>query len=75
MCFIYEPKRWQPIVFFPASGNVNGSTLNNRGSNGNYWSRSFNSSANAWKLNFNSSDQNVNTNNRNNGFAVRGVRS
>ena len=62
-------------IFFPASGYVNGSTLNNRGSSGYYWSRSFNSSASAWLLSFNSSGQNVNANGRINGFAVRGVRS
>lgn len=69
---IGRQKRSQPL--FPASGNVNGSSLNNRGSNGNYWSRSFNSAANAWKLNFNSGSANRNTNNRYNGFSVRGVR-
>ena len=61
-------------IFFPAAGYVDGGSLLSRGSNGRYWSRSFNSSSNAWKLNFNSSERNVNTNNRNNGFSVRAVR-
>jgi hypothetical protein len=61
-------------VFFPASGNYNGTSLNNRGSNGNYWSSSFNSATNAYNLNFNSSSVNPqNNNNRRNGFTVRPV--
>lgn len=59
----------------PAAGNRNGTTLNNAGSNGNYWSATRNSSnaSNAYNLNFNSSNQNRNNNNRNNGFSVRPV--
>ena len=61
-------------IFFAASGNGNGSSWNNRGGNGNYWSASFNSARNARNLNFNSSGVNPqNTNNRYNGFAVRPV--
>jgi uncharacterized protein (TIGR02145 family) len=61
-------------VFFPASGNYNGTTLNNSGSNGNYWSSSFNSSTNAYNMNFNSSAVNPqNNNNRRYGFSVRAV--
>jgi len=60
--------------FFPASGNYNGTTLNNRGTNGNYWSSSFNSASNAYNLNFNSSNVNpANNNNRRYGFTVRAV--
>lgn len=60
--------------FFPASGNYNGTTLNNRGTNGNYWSASFNSATNAYNLNFNSSNVNPsNNNNRRYGFSVRAV--
>ena len=66
-------KRLQPNSGI-AAGNVNGSSLNNRGGNVNVWSRSRNSSTNAWKLNSNSGNLNVNTNNRFNGFSVRGVR-
>ena len=62
------------VVFFPASGNYNGTTLNNRGSNGNYWASKLNSSTNGRNLNFNSSDVNPqNNNNRFNGFTVRPV--
>ena len=59
---------------FPASGNRNGTGLNNRGSNGNYWSASLNSQTNGYNLNFNSSGVNpANNNNRFNGFSVRAV--
>lgn len=60
--------------FFPAAGNYDGTTLNNRGTNGNYWSSSYNSATNAYNLNFNSSTVNPqNNNNRRNGFTVRAV--
>ena len=60
--------------FFPASGNRNGTGLNNRGSNGNYWSSSLHSSPNGYNLNFNSGGVNpANNNNRFNGFSVRAV--
>ncbi len=57
----------------PCAGNGNGTSLNNAGSNGNYWSSVPNSdnNNNAWNLNFNSSDHNTNNNNRNNGQSVR----
>ena len=59
----------------PAAGYRNGSSLNNAGSNGNYWSSTPNesNSNNAWNLNFNSSEYNMNNNNRNNGQSVRPV--
>ena len=61
-------------LFFACSGNGNGTSWNNRGSNGNYWSASFNSARNAYNLNFNSGGVNPqNNNNRYNGFAVRPV--
>lgn len=48
--------------------------MNNRGTNGNYWSSSLNSQANGYNLNFNSEGVNpANTNNRFNGFSVRAV--
>jgi uncharacterized protein (TIGR02145 family) len=59
----------------PAAGNRNNSngSLNNQGSNGNYWSSTPNGS-NAYNLNFNSSNVNPgNNNNRSNGFSVRCV--
>ena len=62
-------------IFFPAAGNVNGGSLNNRGSNGNYWSRSFYSSAYAWRLGFGSSGRDVNALSRYGGFSVRPVRA
>lgn len=60
---------------FPAAGNRNGTSVNNAGSNGNYWSSSLNTDNpnNAWNLNFNSSDVNTNNNNRYNGQSVRPV--
>ena len=84
-----DRSRWQPTqknnasalrlqvfacTLFSASGNGAGSSWNNRGANGNYWSASFNSSRNARNLNFNSGGVNPqNNNNRYNGFAVRAV--
>lgn len=59
----------------PAAGYRNGSSLNNAGSNGNYWSSTPNESntQNAYNLNFNSGNHNVDWNNRNNGHTVRPV--
>lgn len=61
--------------FLPAAGNYNGTTLNNRGSNGNYWSRSiYSNAANGYNLNFNSSAVNPQDGNaRFFGFTVRAV--
>ncbi len=56
-------------------GNGNGSSVNNAGSNGYYWSSTWNSTTNAYNMNFNSG--NVwpqDNNNKNNGFAVRCVK-
>ena len=62
-------------VSVPAAGWRGGTSLNNTGSNGNYWSSTPNESntQNAYNLNFNSGDRNTNWNNRNNGFSVRPV--
>jgi len=49
--------------------NSNGS-LNNVGTNGNYWSSTV-SGTNSRNLNFNSSNANMNDNNRANGLTVR----
>ena len=58
----------------PCAGNGNGTSLNNSGSNGNYWSSVPNSdNNNAYELNFNSSNHNTNNNNRNYGQSVRPV--
>ena len=63
-------------VFLPAAGNRNGTSVNNVGSNGNYWSASYNNSNNARNVNFNDSNSNPqNNNNRYNGQSVRLVRS
>lgn len=64
------------FTFLPAAGyrNSNGS-MNNEGTNGNYWSRTPNDSNNGYNLNFNSSNCNVNNNNRNNGQSVRCVKA
>ena len=59
----------------PAAGWRNGTSSNNQGSNGNYWSATPNESNadNAYNLNFNEGNRNTNWNNRNNGFSVRPV--
>ena len=63
-------------AFLPAAGNRNGTSVNNVGSNGNYWSATYNNSNNAYNLNFNSGNVNPsNNNNRYNGRSVRLVRS
>ena len=60
--------------FFPAAGNYDGTTLNNRGTNGNYWSSSYNSATLAYYLNFYSSTVNPQSNGyRRYGFSVRAV--
>jgi uncharacterized protein (TIGR02145 family) len=63
---------WKRYVLLPVAGNRNNSngTLNNVGSNGNYWSSTVDGT-NARNLNFNSSNANMNSNNRANGFSVR----
>lgn len=63
---------YKRYVLLPAAGNRNrtNGSLNNVGSNGNYWSSTV-SGTNARNLNFNSTDANMNTNNRANGNSVR----
>ena len=60
---------------FPAVGYRNNSdgTLNNPGTNGNYWA-SDTSGSNAYNMYFNSSNVNTNNNNKRNGYSVRCVR-
>lgn len=63
-------------LFFSCSGYGSGSSWDSRGSNGNYWSSTFNSSRNARRLNFDSggvSPQYYNY--RCLGFAVRAVQN
>jgi hypothetical protein len=71
-----QPKTGTVVSVLPASGNRNGSNLNNHGSNGNYWSSTLNNSnvSNAYNLNFNSGNYNSNNNNnRYYGHTVRPV--
>ena len=60
------------MFLMPMAGNRNNfdGTVNNEGSNGNYWSSTVNGT-NSWNLNFNSGNANMNNNNRANGFSVR----
>ena len=61
-------------IFFPASGYYNGTSLNDRGSYGYYWSSTWYSETNARSLNFNSSNVNPqNNDSRRLGFTVRAV--
>ena len=73
---IYYGLRHQvPAYFLPAAGwrnnDANGA-LNNRGTNGYYWS-STQSGSNGGYLNFNSGNANMNNTNRTYGFSVRCV--
>ena len=61
-------------LFFAASGYGAGTSRNNRGSYGYYWSATWNSARNARNLGFNSGGVGPQSNNnRYNGFAVRAV--
>jgi uncharacterized protein (TIGR02145 family) len=61
-------------IFFPAAGNGYGTSLNNRGSYGYYWSSSLYSADYGYNLYFNSSSVNPqNYSNRCYGFSVRAV--
>ena len=61
-------------IFFPASGNRDGTSLYYRGSRGYYWSSSLYSSASGYNLNFSSSHVNpAGYDNRFYGFSVRAV--
>jgi hypothetical protein len=61
-------------IFFPASGNYNGTTLYYRGSSGHYWSSSYGSATRAYYLYFGSSDvYPANDSSRRLGFTARAV--
>ena len=61
-------------IFFPASGYYSGATLLNRGTNGYYWSSSFNAASSACDLRFGSSDVGpAGSDGRRYGFSVRAV--
>ena len=59
-------------VILPAAGYRSGTSINNVGAQGNYWSTTSASETNAYNVNFNGSWFNsANSNNRYNGFSVR----
>lgn len=61
-------------LFLPAAGHCSGTSLNNRGSYGYYWSSTYSSATNARSLNFNSSNVSPQYNgSRRNGFSMRAV--
>ena len=61
-------------MLVPLSGNFNDSSANNKGSNGNFWSSTYNNGNNMRNLNVDGSSVNPqNNNNRNNGNSVRCV--
>ncbi len=65
------------VLEFPAVGyrdNNSTGTLNNAGTNGNYWSSTQYNTDNAYRMYFNSSNVNVDNPNKRNGFSVRCVR-
>jgi uncharacterized protein (TIGR02145 family) len=62
--------RYVYCLVLAGNRNNNNGTLNNVGSNGNYWSSTV-SGTNSRNLNFNSSNANMNDNNRANGLTVR----
>ena len=61
-------------IFLPAAGLYD-SSADYRGTNGYYWSSTYNSSSYAWNLNFNSSYKDMYYNYRYNGRSVRAVLS
>ena len=65
------------VLEFPAVGyrdNNSTGTLNNAGTNGNYWSSTQYNTDNAYRLNFNSSSMDTSNGNKTNGRSVRCVR-
>ena len=61
------------MLFLPAAGTGNNSSVNNIGSNGYYWSTSWYSSTNAYQLHFTCGDQSISYYRRYYGRPVRGV--
>ena len=59
------------LVFLPAAGSREGSTVNDVGDNGNYWSSSANGESYAYNVFFNSSLVNPGRSRRYSGFSVR----
>lgn len=62
-------------LFLPAAGRCSGTSLEDRGSVGSYWSSTYDTATYAHRLTFNSSDVNpLSSNVRRNGFSIRAVR-
>ena len=61
------------MLFFPAAGTGNNSSVNNIGSTGYYWSASWYSSTSAYQLYFNCGEQSISYYHRYYGRPVRGV--
>lgn len=74
-CGVFTSKVNNQKIIMPAAGGVDGCSRGYRGSDGYYWSRSFNSSSRARVLYFHSSARHVYTTYRYYGFSVRPVRS
>lgn len=72
---ITVPPTQTSCIFLPAAGNRNDSSLNNVGSNGNYWSSSLNTDGpgDAWYLGFYSDDYDMGSSYRCCGRSVRPV--
>ena len=63
-------------LFFPAAGDYDGTSLNNRGSHGYYWSSTYDSVTSARNLYFRSSSVSPqDLSSRHVGFSIRPVRS
>lgn len=72
---VFTSKANNQKIVMPYAGYVYGGSLYSRGSNGNYWSRTFGSSSVAWVLYSGSSERGVDANLRYYGFSVRPVRA
>ena len=70
---VFTSKVNRKSVFFPAAGYCVSSSVGNVGSDGFYWSASWDDSNNAWYLNFSSGGQNVFNGSRYYGKSVRAV--
>ena len=57
----------------PAAGMYNGTTLQNLGTNGNYWATTLNNATNAYNLYFDSTSANMSNSARYFGMPVRAV--
>jgi len=63
------------LLIFAGNRNWNDGTMNNQGTNANYWSTTPNTT-NAYNLNFNASNINpANNNNRGNEFSLRCIKN